>query len=149
MTAFVGRDVTVEFAIALETAAVGGLSWQALGMLRGKKMSTKWDTVDTTADKSPSFTKQNLVSFKSVEFSGDGVSYTDALHNQSTFKSNVINPPAGVAYQPKCWLRLTGPDGTYVGPFIVTQWEDDRPHADAATWSISAMSNGNVTFTPA
>lgn len=45
MTAFVGRDVTVEFAIASEDAAEGGLTWLALGMMRGKKLTTKWDTL--------------------------------------------------------------------------------------------------------
>lgn len=149
MTAFVGRDVTVEFAIASEDAAEGGLTWLALGMMRGKKLTTKWDTVDATADKSPAYTKQNLVTFKSIDFAGDGVTYTDALHNQATFKAQVINPGSGTGNQPKCWLRLTAPDGTFVGPFIVSSWDEDRPYDDVAKWSIAAMSNGGGTFTPA
>lgn len=149
MSAFVGRDVLMEFAIAKEDAAVGALVFQILGMMRGKSMKTTWDTVDTTADKSPAFTKTSLVTFKAVEFSGDGVSYTDAVHNQSDFKAQVINPAAATDNQPKVWLRMTGPDGVYVGPFIVSEWSDERPYADAATWSITAASNGAVTFTPA
>ena len=48
------------------------------------------------------------------------------------------------------WLQMIDPDGSeYEGPFIVSEWSDDRPHADAATWSMSAMSNGAVTFTAA
>ena len=47
-------------------------------------------------------------------------------------------------------LQLIDLDGSqYEGPFIVTEWSDDRPHADAATWSTAAKSNGAVTFTPA
>lgn len=147
MGAFTGRDVAVEYAIADENAIVGALVFTRLGMMRGKSMKTGWETVDTTADKSPQFTKTSLVSFKSMEFSGDGVSYDDAVHNQKILKAHVINPGAGTANQPKVWLRMTDPDGSkYTGPFIITEWSDDRPHADAATWSISASSNGAVTF---
>jgi predicted secreted protein len=148
MSAFVGRDVLMEFAIGLESASLGSLTFQTLGMMRGKEMKTGWDDVDTTADMSPAYTKTSLVTFKSVEFSGDGVSYTDALYNQNTFRAQVINPGAGTNNQPKVWLRMTGPDGVYVGPFIVTEWTDARPYDDAATWSIAAKSNGAVTFTP-
>lgn len=149
MTAFVGRDVLLEFAIAKEDAVLGALTFQTLGMMRQKSMKTSWDTVDTTADNSPAFTKTSLVTFKSVEFSGDGVSYTDAAYNQQTFKAQVINPGAATDNQPKVWIRMTGPDGVYVGPFIVSEWSDDRAYANEATWSISASSNGAVTFTPA
>lgn len=144
MTANVGRDVLVEFSIADEDAVVGGLTWSTLGMMRGKDVKCSWDTADTTADKNPSFTKSQLVTFKNAEFSGNGVTYSDALHNQKTMKSLVY----GIV-QPKAWFRITYPDGSYVrGPFIVTEWNDSNPHAEASTWSIKAMSNGSVTFTP-
>ena len=71
MTAFTGRDTLIEFAIAKEDASVGSLTWQTLGMMRKKSMKTSWETVDTTADKSPAFTKTTLVTFKAVEFSGE------------------------------------------------------------------------------
>lgn len=149
MGAFTGRDVLVEFAIADEAATIGALVYKRLGMMRGKSMKTSWDTVDTTADQSPGFTKTSLVTFKAVEFSGDGVSYDDALYNQSEFKAHVISPGGTTANQPKAWIRMTDPDGAvYEGPFIVSEWSDERPYADAATWSISASSNGNVSFVP-
>jgi predicted secreted protein len=148
MSAFSGRDVLVEFSIADETATAATLTFSTLGMMRGKSMKTNWDTVDTTADKSPAYTKTSLVTFKSVEFSGDGVSYTEALHNQLQVKQLVISPSAATSFQPKAWMRLTDPDGSfYVGPFIITEWSDERPYADTATWSIKATSNGEVTFT--
>lgn len=150
MSAFTGRDVLAEFAIADENAAPGSLIYQTLGMMRGKSMKTSWDTVDTTADKSPAFTKTNLVTFKSMEFSGDGVSYDDAIHNQKILKAHAISPGSTTANQPKVWFRLTDPDGSkYEGPFIVSEWSDDRPYSDTATCSITAMSNGDVAFTPA
>lgn len=149
MSAFTGRDVLVEYAIADENATIGSLTFKRLGMMRGKSMKTSWDTVDTTADQSPGFTKTSLVTFKSVEFTGDGVSYDDAVYNQNEFKAHVISPDVATANQPKAWIKMTDPDGgVYVGPFIVSEWSDERPYADAATWSISAASNGNVSFTP-
>ena len=149
MSAFTGRDVLVEYAIADENATIGSLTFKRLGMMRGKSMKTTWDTVDTTADQSPGFTKTSLVTFKSVEFTGDGVSYDDAVYNQNEFKAHVISPGGATANQPKAWIKMTDPDGgVYVGPFIVSEWSDERPYADAATWSISAASNGNVSFTP-
>lgn len=147
---FVGRDVVVNFAIALESADPAGLTFKRLGMMRGKSMKTSWDTVDTTADQSPAFTKTNLVTFKSVEFSGDGVSYGEAVANQKEFKAHAINPGAGTLNQPKVWLQMIDPDGDeYEGPFIVKEWSDDRPHGDSATWSMTAISNGAVVYTPA
>lgn len=148
MAAFVGRDVVVEFAIAEEDATLGSLSFVTLGMMRGKSMKTDWETADTTADDSPAYTKTSLVTFKAVQFSGDGVSRDDAAYNQDTFRAHVISPGAGTSNQPKVWLRMTDPSGAiYVGPFIVTSWADERPYDDTATWSMTAMSNGEVTFT--
>ena len=149
MGSFTGRDVLVEFAIADETTLPGALTYARLGMMRGKTMKTSWDTVDTTADQSPDFTKTSLVTFKSMEFSGDGVSYDDAIYNQNALKAHVISPGVETAKQPKVWVRMTDPDGgKYEGPFIVSEWSDERPYADAATWSISASSNGGVSFVP-
>lgn len=150
MTAFTGRDTIIEYAIAAEDANPAGLTFKRLGMMRGKSMKFSWDTVDTTADSSPGKTKTSLTTYKGVEFSGDGVSYTDETHNQSEFKAHVISPSSVAGYQPKVWLKMTDASGDeYLGPFIVTEWSDDRPHAEAATWSMTASSNGDVTYTPA
>lgn len=144
-----GRDVMIEFAIGDENAAPGGLTWKLLGMMREKGMSVQWDSADTTASDSPEFTRTSLVTFKQVEFSGDGVSYTDAIFNQAELKAHVFSPGVATANQPKVWLRQTAPDGVIQGPFIATGWDTRSPYADAATWSLTATSNGAVTFTPA
>jgi predicted secreted protein len=149
MTAFTGRDVLIEYAIADENASYAGLTFKTLGMMRGKGIKVSWDTVDTTADKSPQFTKTNLVTFKSAEFSGDGVSYTDAVYNQAELKAHVISPGVATANQPKAWVRQTSPDGVIYGPFIFSEWSSDSPFSDAVTWSTSAMSNGAINFVPA
>ena len=149
MGAHVGRDVLVEFAIGSEDAVEAGLVYQNLGMMRGKSIKTSWDTVDTTADDSPGFTKTSLVTFKNVEFSGDGVSYDDAVYNQEILEAHVVSPGIATQNQPKVWFKLTYPSGKiYSGPFIVSEWSNDSPYSDAATWSISASSNGLVTLTP-
>lgn len=149
MVAYVGRDVQIEFAIGAEDASVGSLTFKTLGMMRAKGMKVSWETADTTADDSPQFTKTSLVTFKTVEFSGDGVSYTDAVYNQAELKAHVYNPGSATNNQPKVWIRQTAADGVTVGPFIVTEWNNDAPHSDAVTWSLTATSNGAVTFTPA
>jgi TP901-1 family phage major tail protein len=150
MTAHVGRDVLIEFAIADENASEASLTWLNLGMMRGKSIKTSWDTADTTADDSPDFTKTSLVTFKNVEFSGDGVSYDDAVYNQETLEAHVVSPGSATANQPKVWFKLTYPSGKfYSGPFIVSEWSNDSPYSETATWSISASSNGAVNLTPA
>ncbi len=151
MGAYVGRDVKVEFALKAETLpkpAAG--DYKVLGMMRAKSINTTWDTVDTTGDKSPDFTKTSLVTFKNVEFSGDGVSYDDDVHNQEALEAHVVSPPAETGNQPKVWLKITYPSGKfYEGPFIVSSWSNDSPYANEATWSMSATSNGAVVLTPA
>lgn len=149
MGAYTGRDVLIEFAIADENANPAGLAFKRLGMMRGKGMNVSWDTVETTADQSPEYTKTNLVTFKMVEFSGDGVSYTEEVFNQAELKGHIYNPGSGTGNQPKAWIKQTAPDGITLGPFIFTAWESASPYADAVTWSTSAMSNGAVSFTPA
>ena len=148
MGAYVGRDVKVEFALKDETQKPVAGDYKVLGMMRAKALNTTWDTVDTTADKSPNFTKTSLVTFKNVEFSGDGVSYDDDVHNQELLEHHVVSPPAATGYQPKAWLKVTYPGGKiYEGPFIVSNWSNDSPYANEATWSISAASNGDVVMT--
>ena len=148
MPAFTGRDVLIEFAIGDENAVLGSLTFKTLGMMRGKGMKVNWDTADATADKSAQFTKESLVTFKAVEFSGDGVARTEAVHNQAEMKAHVYNPGIATGNQPKAWIRQTAPDGVTVGPFTFSEWSSDSPYADVVTWSTTAMSNGAVVFTP-
>jgi len=150
MSASTGRDVVIEFAIADENAVYSGLVFKTLGMMRGKSIKVNWDTVDTTADSSPAFTKTSLVTFKSAEFSGDGVSYGDAAYNQKELKAHVYNGGSSMGYQPKAWIRQTEPDGSITyGPFIFTEWSSDAPYSDAVTWSTAASSNGAIVYVPA
>ena len=152
--AFVGRDVVVNFAIGLETVDPVTLTFKRLGMMRGKESSFDWSTVDATADMSPAFTKENLVTFKEFKFSGDGVVRGDAIFNQTEFKSQVISPASTTGNQPKVWLQIIDYAngviaGMYQGPCIVANWKDSRAYDGVATFSFEAMGNGDVAFTPA
>lgn len=147
--AFPGRDMVCEVALAAdETATLASLSFNVVGMMRGKSLKITYDKIDTTGDSSEAQTRTGLVTFKMFAFEGDGVAYVDAVHNQKTLRAFVVDPGLAMNYQPKLWIRLTDPDGsTYVGPFIATSWEDGRTYDAEATWKWSAESNGQVTLT--
>jgi hypothetical protein len=150
MGASVGRDWIVEYAIADENAVPASLTLKRLGMMRDKSINTSWDKADTTADQSPAFTKTSLVTFKMVEFSGSGVSYSDSVYNQDEFRAHVVSPGSATANQPKAWLKLTDSvtGANYFGPFIVDKFGDAKPYSDATTWDMTASSNGDVVYTP-
>lgn len=141
---FVGRDVIVKFAIADVAADPLTMTFKRLGMMRTKDWEVQWDDVDTTGDTSPSFTRTALVTFKSINFSGDGVSYADTAQNQAELEGHVFSPGLATLQQPKAWLKIEFPDFTYTGPFLFTSFSRSAPFDDAVTWSTSAKSNGAV-----
>ena len=143
--AFSGRDVAVMYAIACPNAAPSDEDYKVLGMMRGKTLSVEWETADVTADKSAEYTKENIVTYKNISFTGDGVSRTEAIHNQKEMKRHVFNPGAETAGQPYVWLKIVSPNDVTTGPFLVTNFEEDSPHDDASTWSLEATSAGKVT----
>ena len=146
MTANVGRDVDIFYAIANEDVDPGTLTFLSLGQTRGRTLEDAWSTVDVTGDKSPAFTRQKLVSFKDVKADIDGVSYDDDLYNQIALKKHVAAPGAGTSNQPKVWLRFEFPSYTRTGPFIATKLSEAVPYDDAWTWSMSFESNGEIDF---
>lgn len=144
---FTGRDVAVFFAIACPNAKPSTEVYKALGMMRGKTLSVEWETADATADKSADYTKESLVTYKSVSFSGDGVSRSDALHNQKELKRHVMSPGTATGNQPYVWLKIVTPTDVTEGPFLCTSFEEEAPHDDVTTWSIECESAGQVTVT--
>jgi predicted secreted protein len=142
--AFTGRDVVVLYAIGCPEIQPQADDYARLGMMRGKTISAEWDTADATGDMSPQFTKENLTTYKSVSFSGDGVSRKEEIYGQKAIKRHVYNPPATTSNQPFVWLKIISPLDITEGPFLVSKWEDQDPHDDIATWSIEASSAGLV-----
>lgn len=142
---FLGRDVAVFYAIACPNAKPEEGAYKALGMMRGKSLSVEWETADATADKSADYTKESMVTYKSVSFSGDGVSRTEEIHNQKALKRHVINPGETTGAQPYVWLKLVSPLDVTEGPFLCTSFKEEDPHDDVSTWSIECESAGKVT----
>lgn len=142
--AFTGRDVVVYYAIGCPESQPASGDYKRLGMMRGKTVSAEWDTADATADMSAAYTQENLVTYKNISFSGDGVTRKEDVYAQNALKRHVYNPPAETSNQPYVWLKIISPNDITEGPFMVTSWEDEAPHDDVATWSIEASSAGQV-----
>ncbi|MEG7490696.1 phage tail tube protein, partial [Enterobacter hormaechei] len=142
--AFTGRDVVVYYAIGCPESQPANGDYKRLGMMRGKTVSAEWDTADATADMSAAYTQENLVTYKSISFSGDGVTRKEDVYAQNALKRHVYNPPSETSNQPYVWLKIISPKDITEGPFMVTSWEDEAPHDDVATWSIEASSAGQV-----
>ncbi|EME5699215.1 hypothetical protein VY440_001104 [Escherichia coli] len=142
---FLGRDVAVFYAIACPNAKPSDDDYKALGMMRGKTLSVEWETADATADKSADYTKESMVTYKSVSFSGDGVSRTEEIHNQKALKRHTINPGETTGNQPYVWLKIVSPVDVTEGPFLCTSFKEEDPHDDVSTWSIECSSAGQVT----
>lgn len=142
--AFTGRDVVVYYAIGCPESQPANGDYKRLGMMRGKTVSAEWDTADATADMSAAYTQENLVTYKNITFSGDGVTRKEDVYAQNALKRHVYNPPAETSNQPYVWLKIISPNDITEGPFMVTSWEDEAPHDDVATWSIEASSAGQV-----
>ncbi|EEA9955818.1 hypothetical protein DI375_01690 [Salmonella enterica subsp. enterica serovar Virchow] len=142
--AFTGRDVVVYYAIGCPEVQPIASAYQRLGMMRGKTVNAEWETADATADMSAAFTQENLVTYKNISFSGDGVTRKEDVYAQNALKRHVYNPPAETSNQPYVWFKIISPNDITEGPFMVTSWGDEAPHDDVATWSIEASSAGQV-----
>ncbi|HAT7523454.1 TPA: hypothetical protein JAW18_000871 [Citrobacter koseri] len=142
--AFTGRDVVVYYAISCPEVQPSNGDYTRLGMMRGKTTGAEWETADATADMSAAFTQENLVTYKNISFSGDGVTRKEDVYAQNALKRHVYNPPAETSNQPYVWLKIISPNDITEGPFMVTSWQDEAPHDDVATWSIEASSAGSV-----
>ena len=142
--AFTGRDVVVYYAIGCPEVQPAANQYKRLGMMRGKTTGVEWETADATGDQSAAYTQENLVTYKNVSFSGDGVSRKEAIYGQREVKRHVYNPPAETSNQPYLWLKVISPFDITEGPFLVTSWQDESPHDDVATWSLEASSAGLV-----
>lgn len=142
--AFTGRDVAVFYAIACPDAQPAAGDYKRLGMMRGKTTSVEWETADATGDQSSAFNQENVVTYKNVSFSGDGVSRKEQIYGQKEIKRHVYNPSSDTSNQPYVWLKIVSPVDITEGPFLVSSWQDEDPHDDVATWSIEASSAGSV-----
>jgi predicted secreted protein len=148
MSAHDGKNTLVQFSIQPEGFS-GTHTWVTLGMCSTKGLEGSWDSVETQADSTAASWKTRMATRREVKISLDGVSYEDAVHNQRTLKNQFFNPGSGTGYQPKAWFKLTAESGeSWTGPYMMDSVKDDHPTDDKCTWSISATSNGAVTYAP-
>jgi hypothetical protein len=149
MSSYDGKTCAVSFSIQPETTSPGALVWTSLGMMKTKSLKSTWDMADSTADSTLNAGKTAIATRLGTSFTGDGVSYDDAIYNQKVLKNQYYNPGATTQNQPKAWFKLVfGSGETFIGPYQMTSWTDDQPEADVGTWSIEATINGRVAYTP-
>jgi uncharacterized protein YjdB len=111
------------------------LTWLPLGAARNKSLTMSADTVDATADDSVGGFRDTLITYKTFEVSIDGVTKRDdgTTANQQLLFDHFVTDP-----QPYLWLRLTGPINTVIGFSILTEYSQEFPYDDVATYSITA-----------
>lgn len=146
-TDFVGRDVTIEYAIACGDVDPTALefNWLSIGGGRTKSMSFEWDTADTTADDSVGNLRSNLATFKQLSVSIDGVlrKGTGANQNLIDLTKHVINPGVDYNDQPVAFIRLRYPDLTFIFYGLVNTYSREAPYDDVATYTFEAMATSS------
>ena len=132
---FVGKNVLAEFALACGDVDPMTLTWLPLGAARNKSLTMSADTVDATADDSVGSFRDTLITYKTFEVSIDGVTKRDdgTTSNQQVLFEHFVTDP-----QPYVWLRLTGPINTVIGFCVLTEFSQEFPYDDVATYSIAA-----------
>lgn len=132
---FVGKSVLAEFALACGDVDPMSLTWLPLGAARNKSLTMSADTVDATADDSAGSFRDTLINYKTFEVAIDGVTARDdgtTVNQQLLFNHFVTDP------QPYVWIRLTGPINTVIGFCVLTEFSQEFPYDDVATYSMTA-----------
>ena len=132
---FVGKSVLAEFALACGDVDPMSLTWLPLGAARNKSLTMSADTVDATADDSAGSFRDTLITYKTFEVAIDGVTARDdgtTVNQQLLFNHFVTDP------QPYVWIRLTGPINTVIGFCVLTEFSQEFPYDDVATYSMTA-----------
>lgn len=132
---FVGKSVLAEFALACGDVDPLTLTFLPLGAARNKSLTMSADTVDATADDSVGSFRDTLITYKTFETAVDGVTKRDdgTTSNQQLLFNHFVTDP-----QPYVWIRLTGPINTVTGFCVLTEFSQEFPYDDIATYSMTA-----------
>lgn len=132
---FVGKSVLAEFALACGDVDPNTLTFMPLGAARNKSQTMSADTVDATADDSAGSFRDTLITYKTFEVAVDGVTKRDdgTTSNQQLLFNHFVTDP-----QPYVWIRLTGPIQTVIGFCVLTEFSQEFPYDDVATYSMTA-----------
>lgn len=139
---YVGRVVTLEYAMGCGDTMPQAADWKAIGAMRTKEWTLEWDTIDVTADDSVGGIRENLASFQTTGVSGDGVCKASGSGsaNLIALTKHVAQPIGG---QPTAWLRLTFPDITVTFYGIITNMSRSAPYDDVVTYSFEASATSS------
>lgn len=128
-------------ALRIETATAN--TYIELGGLRTKSFTINNEPIETTNSDSTGRWREFLtgaLAAKSLDFSGDGV-LKDGTANDRLL-TIVNSASAEVKFQ-----LFIPTMGTFEGLFKITSTEFSSDHSDAVAYSMSAQSNGAITFT--
>lgn len=141
---FVGRNVTLEYAIGCGDAQPAPGDWKKFGSLRAKEFNLAWDTTDATDSDSVGSLRENLATFKSLTISGDGIIRTSGTlgANLKELTKHVADPVA-TGGQPTAWLRMTYPDLTFECLMLISNLSRSAPYDDVATYSLEASATAS------
>lgn len=144
-TKYVGKVAILEYAIGCPEVMPLPTEWKRIGAMTGKNMAIEWDTADMTADDSIGSLRENLATFQSLTFSGDGMlkagDSADAVNLKELNKHVVL--PLTTGGQPFAWMRLTFPDLTFIAAMLVTSFERDAPFDGPATYTLEATATAS------
>lgn len=134
MAAQKGKDVLIKIAVSGSQVTVGGL--------RSSTITLNDEMVDiTTKDSSGKREILGGAGINSVTFAGSGV-FTDSTSEQQ-LRTNFGTGSLSA-------MSFIIPDlGTYAGNFLITTLEFAGEHNGEATFSLTAESSGNVSFSAA
>jgi TP901-1 family phage major tail protein len=136
-----GAAAGADLALRIETATTG--TFIALAGMKSKTFTLNNEPIETTNSDSTGRWREYLtaaLSMKSVSFSGDGV-FKDGTAIDRLVA--MMNSASGeVRFE-----VLVPTLGTFAGLFKIVSLEFSGDHSDAVQFSMSAESNGAVTFT--
>lgn len=136
-----GAAAGADLALRIETATAG--TYVALAGMRSKSFSINNEAIETTNSDSTGRWREYLtaaLAMKSISFSGDGVFKDGAPVDRLM---TMVNGASGEAK-----FQIFVPTlGTFEGMFKIVSLEFSGEDKDAISYSMSAESNGAITFT--
>lgn len=145
---FTGQEV--ELAVSYDA----GTTYVVLGMMTNKGLDSTLDTIDVTADDSPSGYREKIQSFKTISLSGDCIVGKSATRGVAAndLERFFHDPSSKSLTDNAVYFRLTRPKGAattreYKGEYILTGVNVAFPADGACTMSITAESTGAIVIT--
>lgn len=137
---FVGKLTAVEFSLACGDEDPRELEFLPIGAMRGKTLNLGGDTTDATTDSTVGEFRENMMLFKTFDFSGDGLMRLDdgTRHNQTLLKKYWFN-----TQQPAAWFRYTMPDITIYAYQLITSFSMESPHDDLMSFSLETQTTAS------